>query len=100
MTTEVLRIYLKQSASLQRYTGTTNRAGDFEYEPNEESIKCRKRRTINANISGNEELAGASHIYTTDTIIQKNDKLDGDIVLGIDDIVNYAGVIIGTVAYT
>ncbi len=91
---------MKQKATLERVLPDTNRAGDYQYSGVVKEIVCRKRKTTNANLAGIEALEGATTIYTTDAIINKFDKLDGNIVLGSDEVVNYAGITIGTVAYT
>jgi hypothetical protein len=91
--------YLNQVVAYQQYLNSTDEHGDKDYAATQ-NIKARKRTTSVAVTTAHGELINARFIIHTETAVQVGDLLDGQAVVSISELVNYAGVTIGTVAYT
>lgn len=100
--------YLKQTATLERVVPTTIGgvvvpATDLYGETTwgtATTILCRKRKATSIRLVGHLEELNIQAIFHTTVIVAKGDKVDGVVVQAISELVNYAGVIIGTVVYT
>lgn len=91
--------YFKQTCSLQRIKTTNgvpdmNDYGELEYE-SARIIKCRRERYIRDVEVQNGGIIKSQFEYYTDYEVGINDKIDGEVVLTIEDYVNGSGRVIG-----
>jgi hypothetical protein len=91
--------YLNQTITYQQYLNSTDTHGDKIYAA-VKNIKARKRATNTAVTTAHGELINPRFIIHTETTVQVGDLLDGQEVLSTEELVNYAGITIGMVAYT
>lgn len=90
--------YLNQSATYETFK-STDLYGTPTYNP-AVTIRVRKRKTSSSAITGHGEVVDIKNVLHTDSVVSVGDKVDGCVVQAIEELVNYAGIVIGTVMYT
>lgn len=90
--------FLKQTATHEPLLPTTDAWGDQKYGPAVE-IAVRKTRSEKASRKGQSYKVDYQTKYLTAVLVNNGDRLDGQEILQVEDIVDFAGNRIGTTSY-